>query len=122
LAEAAYDITLFEVLQKHHDATSSGGRLVQIKAMMQLTLTFPVDHIPLYYLGIQIHRDGTFTEVFNGPGALAWAAVRNRKKTKTNLHSVAISALLKLNEQVAPTDRIPRRANAPVQEIKSGGH
>ena len=110
LAEEAYDIKLFEDLQKHHDATASDGRLVQIKATMQKNLTFPVDHIPLYYIGIQIHSDGTFTEVFNGPGALAWEAVKNRKPTKTNLHSVSVSALTKLNAKVAPTDRIPKRA------------
>ncbi|WP_026600615.1 DUF6998 domain-containing protein [Methylomonas sp. 11b] len=110
LAEEAYDIKLFEDLQKHHDATASDGRLVQIKATMQKNLTFPVDHIPLYYIGIQIHSDGTFSEVFNGPGALAWEAVKNRKPTKTNLHSVSVSALSKLNAKVAPADRIPKRA------------
>ncbi|WP_216614722.1 hypothetical protein [Methylomonas sp. ZR1] len=110
LAEEAYDIKLFEDIQKHHDATASDGRLVQIKATMQKNLTFPVDHIPLYYIGIQIHSDGTFSEVFNGPGALAWEAVKNRKPTKTNLHSVSVSALSKLNAKVAPADRIPKRA------------
>ncbi|MGH7147818.1 MAG: DUF6998 domain-containing protein [Nitrospiraceae bacterium] len=110
LAEEAYDIKLFEDLQRHHDATSTDGQLVQIKATMQKNLTFPVDHIPLYYIGIQIHSDGRFTEVFNGPGALAWEAVKNRKPTKTNLHSVSVSALTKLNAKVAPKDRIPKRA------------
>ena len=111
LAEGAYDIKLFEDLQKHHDATCVDGRLVQIKATMKASLTFPVDHIPLYYIGIQVHADGTFTEVFNGPGALAWQAVKNRKATKTNLHSVSISALRKLNATVTETDRIPKRSS-----------
>lgn len=112
LAESAYDIKLFEDLQKHHDATSADGRLVQIKATMKASLTFPVDHIPLYYIGIQVHTDGSFTEVFNGPGALAWEAVKSRKATKTNLHVVSVSALKKLNTTVAPNDRIPKRTPA----------
>lgn len=111
LAEGAYDIKLFEDLQKHHDATSADGRLVQIKATMKASLTFPVDHIPLYYIGIQVHNDGSFTEIFNGPGAIAWEAVKNRKATKTNLHSVSVSALKKLSAKVAAKDRIPKRAS-----------
>lgn len=112
LAEEFYDIKLFEDLQKHHDATCSDGRHVQIKATMKKSLTFPVDHIPLYYIGIQIHSNGEFTEIFNGPGAVAWEAVKNRKATKTNLHSVSISALSKLNATVKDSDRIPVRSTS----------
>ena len=76
---------------------------------MQDSLTFPVDHTPDYYLGIQIHQDGTFTQIFNGPGSIAQEAIKGRKPTKTNLHSVAIAALRKLNETVKPSERIPKR-------------
>jgi hypothetical protein len=100
LVEDAYDVELFEDLKKHHDGETSNGRQVQIKATMKSSLTFPVDHIPYYYLGIQIHPDGSFTEIFNGPGGIAWQAVRNRKPTKTNLHSVPVNALQKLDETV----------------------
>jgi hypothetical protein len=119
LVEEIYEIKLFEDLQKHHDATCFAGRLVQIKATMKNSLTFPVDHIPLYYIGIKIHGDGTFTEVFNGPGAIAWEAVKNRKITKTNLHSVSISALSKLNETVQANDRIPVRKIDLTSEVSA---
>jgi hypothetical protein len=109
LVEAAYDIELHNELQKHHDGITSDGRQVQIKATMQNSLTFPVDHVPDYYLGIKIHPDGTFTEVFNGPGSVAWKAVSNRKPTKTNLHSISINTLARLNQNVQAKDRIPRR-------------
>lgn len=109
LVEEAYEIKLFEDLQKHHDATSTDGRLVQIKATMKDHLTFPVDHTPTYYIGIKIHSDGTFTEIFNGPGLVARQAVKNRKATKTNLHSVSISTLSKLSATVKDADRIPKR-------------
>ena len=95
LVASAYDIELHDELQKHHDGITSDGRQVQIKATMQNSLTFPVDHVPDYYLGIKIHADGTFTEVFNGPGSVAWGAVKNRKPTKTNLHSISINTLEK---------------------------
>ena len=109
LVETAYEIVLFEGLQKHHDGRTPDGRNVQIKSTMKDSLTMPGDHIPDYYLGIKIHRDGTFEELFNGPGSIAWEAVKNRKRPKTNLHSVSIKKLKKLNANVEASDRIPLR-------------
>lgn len=109
LVEDVYDLKLFENLKKHHDGSTTDGRQVQIKATMKNSLTFPVDHIPEYYLGIQIHQDGKFSEIFNGPGCIAQEAVKGRKPTKTNLHSITIGALKKLNEKVKPSERIPKR-------------
>lgn len=115
LVEDAYDLELFEDVKKHHDAEASDGRLVQIKATMKKSLTFPADHVPNYYLGVQIHFDGTFTEVFNGPGATAWEAVKGRAAPKTNLHSVQINALKKLQARVPAGDKIPLRCNKRLQ-------
>jgi len=109
MAEQAYDLTLFRQLTKHHDARAGDGRLVQIKSTMQATVTFPVDHTPEHLLATQIHRDGTFTEVFNGPGAVARRAVQNRRPTKTNLHSVPVAALSRLNREVPDSARVPMR-------------
>ncbi|GAB3366945.1 hypothetical protein GCM10027431_09740 [Lysobacter rhizosphaerae] len=109
LVEEAYDLKLFEDLRKHHDAECPDGRLVQIKATMKDQLTFPADHIPNYYLGIKVCSDGTFTEVFNGPGAIAWQGVKNRGPVKNNLHGISVSALSKLQASVSECDRIPLR-------------
>ena len=112
LVEASYDIKLSEGQQQHHDGTTTDGRLVQIKATMKNSLTFPADHVPDYYLGIKVHEDGSFSEVFNGPGAIASQAVKNRKPPKTNLHSISIRTLATLNSKVTARDRIPLRPNA----------
>ncbi len=109
LAAENYQIKLHEGLQKHHDAKTPDGRPVQIKATMKKSLTFPADHIPKYYLGIKIEDNGTITEVFNGPGSIAHKAVNGRKLPKTNLHTVAINTLKRLDAEVKPKDRIPRR-------------
>jgi hypothetical protein len=63
----------------------------------------------VYYLGVQIRSDGTFIEVFNGPGNIAAEAVKGRSKPKTNLPSVSVSALKKLQLRVNSADCIPRR-------------
>lgn len=115
LVEEAYDLEVFEDLHRHHDGRTADGRLVQIKATMKDSLTFPADHTPNYYLGIKIHKNGTFSEVFNGPGAIAWEAVKNRKHPKTNLHTVGVATLAALSGKVAVRDRIPRRPNNVLQ-------
>jgi len=110
LVEEHYDVLLFEGMSPHHDGESKDGRKVQIKATMKENLTFPADHIPEYFLGIKINRDGSFVEVFNGPGAVAAKAVGGRKHPKTNLHAISIRALAELSRAVNAEERIPRRA------------
>ena len=117
LAESIYEIQLFSGLEKHYDAVASNGRMVQIKTTLKESLTFPCDHIPDYYLGIKILPDGSCQEIFNGPGKSVYGLVKNRKSTKTNLHSIGIKSLLKQNEYVSTKDRIPRRQlNTPQSE------
>jgi len=115
LVEDAYDVDLFADMKKHHDGECSDGRLVQIKATMKKALTFPADHVPNYYLGVQVHSDGTFTEIFNGPGAVAWEAVKDRAAPKTNLYSVQLSTLKCLQAKVAASDKIPLRSTKRLQ-------
>lgn len=113
LVEDVYDLELFGDLQKHHDGRCSDGRLVQIKATMKESLTFPADHVPDYYLGIKLHADGTFDEIFNGPGLIASEAVTGRKVPKTNLYSIGTGALAKLQLKVPLSQQIPRRSKMP---------
>lgn len=110
LAEEAYDLTLFGGTTKHYDGTCSDGRLVQIKATMKNSLTFPADHTPMLYLGLLIHNDGSLAEIFNGPGVIAREAVQDRSVPKTNLHSITLSSLKRLQRRVLPGETIPRRA------------
>jgi hypothetical protein len=115
LVEEAYAIKLYEDVKKQYDGETSDGRLVQIKATMKKSLTFPADHVPNYYIGVQISADGSFIEVFNGPGIVAWEAVKNRAPLKkSNLYSIPITTLAKLQANVSADDRIPRREGSDV--------
>lgn len=106
LVEQVYDLTLLEGLQKHYDAKTSDGRQVQIKATMKANVTFPVDHTPDHYLAVKIHPDGSIEEIFNGPGSMVRELIKGRKNTKTNLHSIAIGALQKLQGQVTESQKV----------------
>jgi hypothetical protein len=120
LVEEAYDLALFSDLRRHHDAQCSDGRLVQIKATMKKSLTFPADHVPDYYLGVQVGADGTFLEIFNGPGTIAAKAVSGRAIPKTNLHSLSIATLMNLQREVEPRHKIPLRRMPLVRPQTAG--
>jgi hypothetical protein len=109
LAESVYDIKLFSGLEKHYDAISSDGRLIQIKTTLKDSITFPCDHVPQFYLGIKLLPDGSCQEVFNGPGELVYDLVKNRKPTKTNQFSIKTSTLVRQNGKVQDKDRVLRR-------------
>jgi hypothetical protein len=111
LAEIYYDLDLFEVQKSLHDGKSSDGKLVQVKATMQSSLTF--GDIPDYYLGLKIHKNGTYEEIYNGPGAVIWEAIKHRKRPKNYLYTVPMSQLLKLNQTVGAHDRVAHRKRAP---------
>jgi hypothetical protein len=106
LAEEIYDLELLEGMQRLHDA-SSKGRMVQIKTTMKSTLGF--GEIPDFYLGIKVDNKGQVEEIFNGPGSVIWNAIKHRKRPKNYLFSLDIKKLKKLNNLVAPKDRITKR-------------
>ena len=87
---------------------------------MQSRSILLADHEPAYYLGVQIRPDGTIAEVFNGPGAVAGRAVKGRAIPKTNLHSVPITALKKLQAKVLPGQTIPRRSSQGSKRVPTG--
>ena len=109
IVEQYYEVDLFPGLMKGYDGKTPGGRKVQIKTTMQDHLTFPCNHIPDYYIGIKIFPEGDHKEIFNGPGKVAHQAIANRNETNNNLHSISISKLIKLNQEVSPNERIPKR-------------
>jgi hypothetical protein len=109
VASLAYKLVLNEGLTRHHDAIDDNGRNVQIKATFGTTLTFPAHHVPDYYLGIKLNRDGTFDEIYNGPGALISAQLAGRKVGKSPLHGSLMPMLKRVNQTVPDTERIARR-------------
>ncbi|MCZ2443461.1 MAG: hypothetical protein LC101_06775 [Flavobacteriales bacterium] len=112
LAATVYDIELNVGLTKHHDAVSTSGQKVQIKATMKDSLTYPARHTPDFYLGIKILPNGDIQEIFNGPGKLIGLHLKNRKMPNTGLHNISIKSLQTLNDKVKSTERVPKRRAA----------
>lgn len=107
IAALEYDIVLHDVSQPNHDATTSDGRNVQIKATFKESLTFKT--VPDYYLGFKLYPDGRHEEVFNGPGKPIYDRYAGRKGIGAALLSFPISELRRLSLQVDERDRIKKR-------------
>jgi hypothetical protein len=107
IAALEYDVVLHENIQPNHDATTSDGRNVQIKATFKNSLTFRT--VPDYYLGFKLHPDGHHEEVFNGPGRIIYDRYVKRKGIGSKLLSFPVSELRKLSATVPEHERVPRR-------------
>ncbi|MBK8246859.1 MAG: hypothetical protein IPK85_05605 [Gemmatimonadetes bacterium] len=102
-----YDLELDQVSRPIHDAMTRDGRNVQIKATFKQHLT--MRSVPDLYLGLQLSPDGTFTEVYNGPGARIQERYAHRKGIGKDLLSFPVTELRKLAANVPAHLRIPRR-------------
>lgn len=111
LAVQHYAITLTTTQTAVHDAVTADGRKVQIKATMKDSLTFPWGDAPDYYIGLKILEDGTYEEIYNGPGAIIKneALARRKSRPKTGSHVVSIGVLARLQKSVPPNEQIPKR-------------
>ena len=107
IAAMAYEIELDEISQPTHDGTISDGGRVQIKATFQDALTFKT--VPEYYLGIKISRNGSFEEIYNGPGKPIYDHYSHRKGIGEKLLRFPNSQLKELSATVPSEQRIPKR-------------
>jgi len=105
LAAYYYELDLLEASTPKHDAVSSDGRFVQVKATQgrSVSLRSEPDHL----LVLLLQRDGTVEEAFNGPGAIAWAQIGPPQKN--GQFPLSMSVLRKLMAAVPQNTRLPRR-------------
>jgi hypothetical protein len=108
IAALEYDLILDEVSQPGHDAVTSDGRRVQIKATFKDQLTFR--SVQDYYLGFKLFPDGRHVEIFNGPGKIIFDRYSHRKNIGIQLLSFPISELKVLSKKVPDEQRISSRA------------
>ena len=114
VAELEYDLEIDTVSQELHDGTTRDGRRVQVKATFKDSLTFKTT--PDYYLGLKFYEDGSFEEIFNGPGSVIEEAFGHRVGFGKQLLSFPNSRLCKLSANVAEENRVPRRVLEDLEE------
>lgn len=102
LAASYYNLELFPASEKTHDAKAPDGRLVQIKATQINRVALSSE--PEWLLALKIHKDGTFSEEYNGPGKLAWEHCG--KLQKNGQRPISLAKLRELQTAIPQSDRL----------------
>ena len=108
IAALEYDLTLFEVQTTAHDGVTSDGRKVQVKATFKSHLT--MTSVPDLYLGMQLLQDGSYIEIYNGPGSFIAEKFAHRAGIGERQLSFSIATLKELSNGVPNGKRVQRRA------------
>ena len=104
LAAERYGLELLKASHKTHDATTPGGRMVQIKLTQRSGVG--LSSCPEYLLVHKLHPDGSHEEVYNGPGEPVWDWCQSRIQ-KNGQAMVSLARLRKVMETVGPEQRLP---------------
>ena len=86
-AAEKYCLNLLPEASKTHDAINAEGQYVQIKTTQGKKIGLYEE--PDYLLVLQVQRDGTFSEVYYGPGKTPWEAAGKLQKNGQRYISVA---------------------------------
>lgn len=106
LVADAYNLELKTASNKGYDAITESGVEVEIKATQSSSVAFRSQ--PQHAIVIKILRDGTFEEIYNGPGALVWEQFNGKRLPSNGQFQVSLNKLQQLNQRVAQADRVPR--------------
>lgn len=104
LASSYYNLELFTASAETHDAKAPDGRLVQIKATQINRVS--LSSKPDWLLVLKIHKNGTFSEEYNGPGELAWEHCG--KLQKNGQRPISLTKLRELQPEVPQAERLMR--------------
>ena len=99
-----YGLSLLPNSTKTHDAVSKEGKQVQIKATQVKGIAISSE--PDYLIVIRLLSDGSWEEIYNGPGKAAWDNAG--KMQKNGQRPISLSKLRNLMDSVDINDKIAR--------------
>jgi hypothetical protein len=105
IAAYYYGLTLFTASARGHDGII-GERRVQVKATQGRSIAISSE--PEYLLVFKLARDGSFLEVYNGPGSPVWNLVSHKPVPKNGQYQVSLFQLGKLIPSIPDAQRIRR--------------
>lgn len=106
LVADAYGLELMNASNKGYDALSPSGLQVEIKATQAKSVAFRSQ--PEHTIAIKILPNGTFEEIFNGPGNLVWQQFDGKPLPSNGQYQISLNKLKELNKQVDKSQRIFR--------------
>ncbi|MFM5566295.1 DUF6998 domain-containing protein [Aeromonas veronii] len=104
LVADAYGLELMNASNKGYDALSPSGLQVEIKATQAKSVAFRSQ--PEHTIAIKILPNGTFEEIFNGPGNLVWQQFDGKPLPSNGQYQISLNKLKELNKQVDKPQRI----------------
>lgn len=104
-AEYYYGLKLYACSHPGHDAQAEDCQ-VEIKATQGKSVSLRSG--PEKLLVFQLHRDGSFDEIYNGPGAPVWALVESKPRPSNGQYKVSLTQLKKLMQSVSSEQRLRR--------------
>lgn len=105
LVADAYQLELKTASNQGYDAVNENGLEVEIKATQSNSVAFRSQ--PQHTIIIKILPDGTFEEIYNGPGALVWEQFEGKRLPSNGQFQISLTKLRKLNLSVAQAERVP---------------
>ncbi len=106
LVADAYGLELMPPSNKGYDAVDTLGRKIEIKATQGQRVAFRSE--PEHCIVIQIQKDGSFEEKYNGPGSLFWNEIANKPIPSNGQFQISLAKLSQLQNSVPNDERIPR--------------
>ncbi|WP_421255017.1 DUF6998 domain-containing protein [Aeromonas sp. 600282] len=106
LVADAYGLELMNASNKGYDALSPSGLQVEIKATQAKSVAFRSQ--PEHTIAIKILPNGTFEEIFNGPGNFVWQQFDGKPLPSNGQYQISLNKLKELNKQVDKSQRILR--------------
>lgn len=104
-AHEVYGVELAPSSNKGFDGICAGKQVeIKITQRNSITLTSEPEHL----LAFLMRPDGTFQEIYNGPGALAWDTVKSKPTPSNGQYRISLSTLKQLMEKVLLAERLPR--------------
>jgi hypothetical protein len=99
-----YGLKLLPNSTKTHDARTNDGKMVQIKATQVKGIAISSE--PDYLIVIRLLSDGSWEEIYNGPGKAAWESAC--KMQKNGQRPISLCKLRNLMGSVDAKDKIAR--------------
>ena len=103
LVAERYGLTLLKNSTQTHDAVTSDGRFVQIKATQIDRIA--ISSNPAHLIVIKINPNGDWHQVYNGPGKIVWDNAG--KVQKNGQRPISLSKLRALMDTIDEEDILP---------------
>ena len=117
LAAHYYGLELLPNSYQNHDAKTDNGQFVQIKSTQRSSVALRDE--PENLLVLLLKKDGSFEEIYSGPGKAPWE--KAGKMQKNGQRPITITKLKALMENVPNALRIPLVRSQQVAPLDSQG-